>query len=93
MDLSTNAKVAWKSPSGKQQLLCGDGPATMRELDDVSLVVTSPPYGVGMEYEEDTDLWEHKELIERFARGCHEALAPGGYAFVNFGMVWHIRSQ
>lgn len=88
MDSQKGANVVWESPSGKQKLVQGDGPAVMSELSGVRMVVTSPPYGVGMEYEEDTDLWQHKELIERFAYGCHEALEAGGYAFVNYGMVW-----
>jgi DNA modification methylase len=86
---SSTSSLVWSSSNGKQQMVHGDGPTVLSELDgQVHIVVTSPPYGVGMEYEEGVDLWEHKRLIERFAAACSSGLRPGGWAFVNFGMVW-----
>lgn len=75
---------------GAHRLVCGDSTSA----DDVGraiqgrkpqMILTSPPYGVGMEYEKDLD-FDGLCLLVRdvFALWCAEVVR-NGFAFVNFG--------
>lgn len=57
----------------------------MDELPDCSvhLMVTSPPYNVGKEYDEDLSLEEYLSLLKRVMAEVHRVLVPGGRACVN----------
>ena len=57
----------------------------MKELPDCSvhLMVTSPPYNVGKDYDEDLSLEEYLSLLKRVMSEVHRALVPGGRACVN----------
>ncbi|MEW6387246.1 MAG: site-specific DNA-methyltransferase [Thermodesulfobacteriota bacterium] len=57
----------------------------MGELPDhsVHLMVTSPPYNVGKEYDADLSLEEYREFLKRVWREVHRVLVPGGRAGVN----------
>jgi modification methylase len=57
----------------------------MAELPDnsVHLMVTSPPYNVGKEYDRDATLTEYLEFLGRVWREVHRVLAPGGRACIN----------
>jgi DNA modification methylase len=57
----------------------------MAELPDnsVHLMVTSPPYNVGKEYDRDITLEEYLEFLGRVWREVHRVLVPGGRACVN----------
>jgi DNA modification methylase len=57
----------------------------MAELPDscVHLMVTSPPYNVGKDYDEDFTLEEYLEFLKRVWREVHRVLVPGGRACVN----------
>jgi len=57
----------------------------MAELPDncVHLMVTSPPYNVGKEYDEDFTLDEHLAFLERVWREVWRVLVPGGRACIN----------
>ena len=57
----------------------------MAELPDnsVHLMVTSPPYNVGKEYDEDLSLEEYREFLKRVWGEVHRLLVPGGRACVN----------
>ena len=57
----------------------------MHELPDrsVHLMVTSPPYNVGKEYDEDLTLDEYRGLLRRVLEETHRVLVPGGRACVN----------
>ncbi|MBM4295281.1 MAG: site-specific DNA-methyltransferase [Deltaproteobacteria bacterium] len=57
----------------------------MAELPDhsVHLMVTSPPYNVGKEYDEDLTLNDYLEFLTRVWREVHRVLVPGGRACVN----------
>jgi DNA modification methylase len=78
---------------GRHRLLVGD--STKREdverlLDSVHLqsIITSPPYGVGMEYEGDATQTEIVSLArDTFAYWC-PYVKQDGFAFVNFGERW-----
>ncbi len=57
----------------------------MAELPDnsVHLMVTSPPYNVGKEYDQDATLEEYLEFLGRVWREVYRVLVPGGRACVN----------
>ena len=58
---------------------------TMSELpdDSVALMVTSPPYHVGKDYDSDTSFEEYLSLLERVFQETYRVLQPGGRAVVN----------
>jgi site-specific DNA-methyltransferase (adenine-specific) len=57
----------------------------MGELPEacVHLMVTSPPYNVGKDYDEDFTLEEYLGFLKRVWREVHRVLVPGGRACVN----------
>ncbi len=57
----------------------------MAELPDhsVHLMVTSPPYNVGKEYDRDITLAEYLAFLRRVWQDVHRILVPGGRACVN----------
>jgi len=58
---------------------------TMGELADnsVALMVTSPPYHVGKEYDSNSSFEEFLGLLRRVLAETHRVLEPGGRAVVN----------
>jgi modification methylase len=57
----------------------------MEELpdDSVHLVVTSPPYNVGKEYDRDLTLTEYRDLLRRVWAEAERVLVPGGRCCIN----------
>lgn len=57
----------------------------MGELPDnsVHLMVTSPPYNVGKEYDEDLSLTEYQDMLGRVWQEVYRVLVPGGRACIN----------
>lgn len=57
----------------------------MEELPDCSihLMVTSPPYNVGKEYDKNLTLEEYTQLIKNVMKEVYRVLVPGGRACVN----------
>ncbi|MHB1553058.1 MAG: DNA-methyltransferase [Acidimicrobiales bacterium] len=57
----------------------------MSELpdDSVALMVTSPPYHVGKDYDSDESFEDYLALLERVFRETYRVLQPGGRAVVN----------
>jgi site-specific DNA-methyltransferase (adenine-specific) len=49
----------------------------------VALMVTSPPYNVGKEYDEDLSLDEYLGLLHRVLAETHRVLEPGGRVAIN----------
>lgn len=72
----------------KHKIIFGDSREVMRGIADeaVSLIVTSPPYNVGREYEaflkDFDDLW--RMLDEVFGRECFRIMEPHGKVAINF---------
>ncbi|MBM3124833.1 MAG: site-specific DNA-methyltransferase [Chloroflexi bacterium] len=58
---------------------------TMKELPDssVHLMVTSPPYNVGKEYDSDMTLGEYLAVLNRVWAEVYRVLVPGGRACIN----------
>ncbi len=57
----------------------------MEELPDesVHLMVTSPPYNVGKEYDEDLTLQEYRDFLKRVWAETYRVLVPGGRVCIN----------
>jgi site-specific DNA-methyltransferase (adenine-specific) len=57
----------------------------MAELPEagVHLMVTSPPYNVGKDYDEDLTLEEYLAFLKRVWQEVHRVLVPGGRACIN----------
>jgi len=57
----------------------------MTELPDksVHLMVTSPPYNVGKDYDKNLSLREYRELLKRVFKETYRVLVPGGRACIN----------
>jgi DNA modification methylase len=51
--------------------------------DSVALMVTSPPYHVGKDYDSDASFEEYLQLLERVFTETYRVLQPGGRAVVN----------
>jgi len=58
---------------------------SMEQLPDncVALMVTSPPYNVGKDYDEDLDLDEYLGLLDRVFTETYRVIEPGGRVAVN----------
>ena len=57
----------------------------MTELPDnsVHLMVTSPPYNVGKDYDKNLSMSEYRELLTKIFKETYRVLVPGGRACVN----------
>ncbi|MEN8233931.1 MAG: site-specific DNA-methyltransferase [Actinomycetota bacterium] len=58
---------------------------SMNQIPDdcVALMVTSPPYNVGKDYDEDLDLSEYLELLSRVFTETYRVVEPGGRVAIN----------
>jgi adenine-specific DNA-methyltransferase len=76
-----SSKIATHFSSQENAVLYpGDCTDLLRELPDhsVQLVVTSPPYNIGKEYEKKTSLQAYLEEQEKVIAECVRVLAPQG---------------
>ena len=57
----------------------------MKELPDnsVHLMVTSPPYNVGKDYDDNLTLKEYRNFLKRVWQEVYRVLVPGGRACIN----------
>lgn len=57
----------------------------MDELPDnsIHLMVTSPPYNVGKEYDQNLTLHEYRNFLAQVWKEVHRVLVPGGRACIN----------
>ncbi|MEN8241874.1 MAG: site-specific DNA-methyltransferase [Chloroflexota bacterium] len=57
----------------------------MSELPDnsVQLMVTSPPYNVGKEYDQDLSMDDFRQMLRRVWQETYRVLVPGGRACIN----------
>ena len=77
---------------GRHRILCGDSTkaedvARLMAGKKVDMVLTSPPYAVGKEYERGKTFNEHLILLREFANRAIENTIPGGFIFINFGEI------
>lgn len=61
----------------------------MKELPDnsIHLVVTSPPYNVGKEYDKDFTLEEYRSFLKNVWREVKRVLVPGGRVCINIANI------
>jgi site-specific DNA-methyltransferase (adenine-specific) len=61
----------------------------MKELPDnsIHLMVTSPPYNVGKEYDDDLTLKEYLAMLKKVFKETHRVLATGGRVAINVANV------
>ncbi|MBU1651297.1 site-specific DNA-methyltransferase [bacterium] len=76
-----------ENPIPKQyidKIICSSSEA-MTELPDASvhLMVTSPPYNVGKDYDDDMTLDEYRAFLKRVWAEVRRVLVPGGRAVIN----------
>lgn len=57
----------------------------MEELPDnsIHLMVSSPPYNVGKDYDQDLSLTEYQDILKRVWEEVYRVLVPGGRACIN----------
>ena len=55
--------------------------------DSIHLMITSPPYNVGKEYDDDLSLDEYLELLTSVFRQCDKKLVTGGRACINIANI------
>ena len=66
------------------KVICGDSrDLSMIPDESVHLMVTSPPYNVGKDYDEDLGLEEYRRLLRDVFGEVHRKLVVGGRACVN----------
>ncbi len=72
-------------PDFLDKVVLGDAREVLGKLPDkcVHLMVTSPPYNVGKEYDEDLTLSEYLDFIEEVMREVYRVLVFGGRACFN----------
>ncbi|MCX7760428.1 MAG: site-specific DNA-methyltransferase [Hydrogenothermaceae bacterium] len=51
--------------------------------NSVHLMITSPPYNVGKEYDNDLDFYSYRSFLKRVWREVYRVLVPGGRACIN----------
>ncbi len=69
----------------RNQIFCESSDRMSERLlpNSVSLMITSPPYNVGKEYDNDLSTEEYLTLLENVFVETYKALEPGGRACVN----------
>jgi len=87
------AKDRVKIPEGEIPGVYFKDSKDMCELPDESahLIVTSPPYWVGMEYEKGVTIDKHWENVKAVMAESARVLAPGGIMAVNVGDIHHYK--
>lgn len=70
------------------EILCKSS-EKMEELPDssVHLMVTSPPYNVGKDYDDDLHLEEYFSLLKNVFEETYRVLVPGGRAAINIANI------
>jgi site-specific DNA-methyltransferase (adenine-specific) len=74
-----------ENPLAEVDVIFNQTSEVMDQLSDCSvhLMVTSPPYNVGKDYDEDLSLDEYLAFLHRVWKEVYRVLVPGGRACVN----------
>ena len=76
---------SWSTPDQRTTLVHGDCFEVAEQYaGQARLIITSPPYNVGKEYEHFETWDDYFDFIGRFGELCATVLEPGGYAVVVF---------
>ena len=78
-----------KIPKDKLNKIYCKSSENMEDIPDnsVNLMITSPPYNVGKEYDDDLSIEEYRELLKNVFQETYNKLATGGRACVNIANV------
>jgi len=78
-----------ESPLAEVDVIFNSSCEDMKELPDnsVHLMVTSPPYNVGKEYDNNLTLEEYLAFLMRIWKETYRVLVPGGRACINVANV------
>jgi DNA modification methylase len=78
-----------ENPIDEMDVIINHTSEEMKELPDCSvhLMVTSPPYNVGKDYDEDLSLEEYLAFLKRVWKETHRVLVSGGRACINVANV------
>lgn len=84
----TKPKYVENIPEQVDVIHCHDS-RKMEHLPDnsIHLMVTSPPYNVGKDYEEDLSLTEYKNLLGDVMQETYRVLVEGGRACINIANI------
>lgn len=82
------SEVKENKPDKLDVIYCHDS-RNMIQLPNksVHLMITSPPYNVGKDYDEDLSLEEYKSLLGDVLQETHRVLVDGGRACVNIANI------
>ena len=85
---SAPAPAAAVPPRVRNRIFCHDA-RKMKHLPDncAALMVTSPPYNVGKEYDEDLSLADYQDLLRKVLAETHRVLQAGGRACINVANI------
>ena len=67
----------------KQKYIIGDSRDVLKNIHGVNLVVTSPPYNVGKEYEEVLTLNEYEQMLTEVYTACYNSMVEDSRICVN----------
>lgn len=83
-----NHKEEKITPENLNKIYCKSS-ENMDELPDnsVNLMITSPPYNVGKEYDNNLDIDEYAKLLEDVFTETYQKLATGGRACINIANI------
>jgi DNA methylase len=87
--LTGEAEAYVENPIGDVDVIFHSSCEDMKELPDnsVHLMVTSPPYNVGKEYDNNLTLEEYLTFLMRVWKETYRVLVPGGRACINIANV------
>ncbi len=85
---SENGKYSENVPN-ELDVIYGADSRDMSRLpnDSIHLMITSPPYNVGKEYDADLSLSEYRDLLSQVLQETYRTLVEGGRACINIANV------
>lgn len=92
MDLNYQKKIEYlqeEIPEDKLNKIYCKSSENMNDIPDnsVNLMITSPPYNVGKEYDDDLSIEEYRQLLENVFQETYNKLATDGRACVNIANI------
>jgi len=88
-EVTTDSAIKRAKDAKVNKVYCKSSERMSDELpkNSVALVVTSPPYNVGKEYDNDLSMEEYLRLLRRVFKGTKRVLEPGGRVCINIANV------